>query len=1043
MRPKVISVSSAKNYYYEKDAMHNIDGKQGNTLWYGSGCSAMGLEGNIRNEHLERVISGQHAQTGEQLIEYTERIDPATGEMTEARAGVDIPFTPPKDFSLLMYHNGTPEIRDTCEKIMWDAAKASVTEVDREFTFYRQSQDGERTAEKGSLITAMFMHSTNRENEYNSHIHCIFSNIVGTQDGGWKALFNDFIFEHQRYINSGFQAEVAKLTQERLGIAIQSDASGKWRIVGSNEKQNEAHAKRTAAINAKVDELLQDKDFQAKYPGMSDVQLREMAVLASRPAKDRSITEAGLKAQAEGADAELGIDKEQVLLGILQHKDEQALCPYNATELIEKAAEMCHESESTFSRVDVLSKARILGRGTCGIEDLNKAYEQVMKKGDIAQLDGGETHFEDIYSTRGMIEIEAGVVKAVQAGKGQMQPIVDTERVVAEIERFEGENGFKMTSGQKAATAFVLTSTDRFIAIQGDPGTGKTTSFKLVKQVLDTEGYGVVGVSKVGKAVGGIKAQGIEAFTLDSFLADDGKGTKDVQDYMKTLEGKPLVLLMDESSLTGSKLFWKAVDWAVRNNARIVFVGDTKQLKAVEGGDLFERLQSLGLIDTVHMTENVRQQEKGYKEAIDAMKDQTISVERRVEDSFALLQSQGRIVEIKYGSVSEQDEAKGKTHLDRLRGELVKNYLTTDYHETSAYCPLNETRRKINEDLHTALLERGDLTAKSKRTVEIREDKRLGEVEKCFAQSYEKGDIVNVRGKLEGQGEKAGNEWEVMGVHQSKNTVNLISRKDASILEVELKANGSKLSAYKARDIEIAEGEKILYTKGDKGRGVKNGTIGFIEKIGADGQLTVKLETGKTLRHTTDQMPYYEQGYAITIMKAQGQNDGYEHLFVPAGTPVSDVVNSYQNGLVGSSRGKKGITVYTDLLRGCEDGNGKQKNGLIDQVKREAVKASTLDFKMPASPIDTKPLHEAVEKYTEAKETKQGKGMEVKKGSAEEMILRMIEQRGGRFAGVKIAQSRTFNTKSAGIGAAQKGNAIGNGKSQYKPQQEQSVGKAL
>jgi predicted ribonuclease YlaK len=56
-----------------------------------------------------------------------------------------------------------------------------------------------------------------------------------------------------------------------------------------------------------------------------------------------------------------------------------------------------------------------------------------------------------------------------------------------------------LTQGQKAATTLILQSSDRFVAIQGFAGTGKTTQFKAVMRVIsalpDTQRPQVTGLA--------------------------------------------------------------------------------------------------------------------------------------------------------------------------------------------------------------------------------------------------------------------------------------------------------------------------------------------------------------------------------------------------------------------------------------------------------------------------------------------------------------------------------------------------------------------
>lgn len=74
--------------------------------------------------------------------------------------------------------------------------------------------------------------------------------------------------------------------------------------------------------------------------------------------------------------------------------------------------------------------------------------------------------------------------------------------------------------------------------------------------------------------------------------------------------------------------------------------------------------------------------------------------------------------------------------------------------------------------------------------------------------------------------------------------------------------------------VAMAEGEQIMFTKADKNLGVKNGTTGVIQKISAEGVVTVALENGKTTQFDAiqagDSTTAVDLGWAVTVHKSQG-----------------------------------------------------------------------------------------------------------------------------------------------------------------------------
>ncbi|MXE06714.1 AAA family ATPase, partial [Escherichia coli] len=72
---------------------------------------------------------------------------------------------------------------------------------------------------------------------------------------------------------------------------------------------------------------------------------------------------------------------------------------------------------------------------------------------------------------------EKSILRTMAEGKNTQRPLMET--VVPSL--LTG-----LTSGQQAASRLILESTDRFVAIQGYAGVGKTTQFRSVLAALET-----------------------------------------------------------------------------------------------------------------------------------------------------------------------------------------------------------------------------------------------------------------------------------------------------------------------------------------------------------------------------------------------------------------------------------------------------------------------------------------------------------------------------------------------------------------------------
>lgn len=133
--------------------------------------------------------------------------------------------------------------------------------------------------------------------------------------------------------------------------------------------------------------------------------------------------------------------------------------------------------------------------------------------------------------------------------------------------------------------------------------------------------------------------------------------------------------------------------------------------------------------------------------------------------------------------------------------------------------------------------------------------------------------------------------------------------------------------------LQLAVGERLLFTKNDRRLEVKNGTLGTLERIG-DGRLVVRLDGEKARRVEVDLATYHNlaYGYAVTIHKAQGVTVDEAHVL--AGRNM-DRHGAY----VALSRHRDSVALHVDRDK------IKSMPALVNQLTRARHKASTLDYR--------------------------------------------------------------------------------------------------
>ena len=145
-------------------------------------------------------------------------------------------------------------------------------------------------------------------------------------------------------------------------------------------------------------------------------------------------------------------------------------------------------------------------------------------------------------------------------------------------------------------------------------------------------------------------------------------------------------------------------------------------------------------------------------------------------------------------------------------------------------------------------------------------------------------------------------------------------------------ALGESVTAKTERgERQFAADDRILFLRNERSLGVKNGSLGTVEKATAD-RLNVRLDSGRRIVVDLKSYRHVDHGYAVTIHKAQGVTVDHSHILA---TPGLDSHASY----VALSRHRFG----TSLHYGRDDFADEAK--LARALGRERPKDMALDYR--------------------------------------------------------------------------------------------------
>src|SRR5690606_36634494 len=88
---------------------------------------------------------------------------------------------------------------------------------------------------------------------------------------------------------------------------------------------------------------------------------------------------------------------------------------------------------------------------------------------------------------------------------------------------------------------------------------------------------------------------------------------------------------------------------------------------------------------------------------------------------------------------------------------------------------------------------------------------------------------------------------------------------------------------------DFAANDRILFLKNERDLGVKNGTLGTVEKAATD-TLAVRLDDGRRITVDLKSYAHVDHGYAATVHKTQGMTVDRTHVLA---TPGLDNHSSY------------------------------------------------------------------------------------------------------------------------------------------------------
>ena len=416
------------------------------------------------------------------------------------------------------------------------------------------------------------------------------------------------------------------------------------------------------------------------------------------------------------------------------------------------------------------------------------------------------------------------------------------------------------------------------IDIQGFAGSGKTTTLSVIRSAAESQGYQVEGFAPTSRAARQLGDAGVEAGTLQGFLARSATPMRSDQKHL---------YFVDESSLASTNQMREFLSRLTARD-RVLLIGDTRQHQGVDAGRPFEQLQEAGM-RTAKLDEIVRQKDPALKSAVEML------AAGRVSAALDALQKQGRVMEIPNAE-------------ERYR-VIARSYVESP-EKTLIVSPDNASRHELNSIVRQELKANGIVAPEdhSFRVLVQRQD--TTGAERSWAGRYEINDVVRYARGSKSVGIEAGEYRTVVGINSDSNLLTV--EKSTGELANYDPRRLTGVSVYRQVVQEFSAGDRIQFTAPDKALGTANRDLAVIESIASDGLITARLDNNRRVEFNAQQHRHFDHGYAVTSHSSQGLTA--ERVLINADTGVhSDLLNS-RFGYVSNSRASHEATLYTNEM---------------------------------------------------------------------------------------------------------------------------------
>jgi len=611
----IAAMAGGQSSYYLSLAREDyyLEGGEPPGRWLGNGAARLGLSGQVERHELEELFEGRSPDGTGPLVQLQKG--------RTHQPGWDLTFSAPKSVSVL-WSQAEYELRQALQEAHFRAVKHAIEYLEETAAFTRRGHGGTER-ERCGLTVAAFEHGTSRAQDPQLHTHALVMNVAARSDGTFGTLSSRDLYTHKMAAGALYRVELAHECR-RLGL----------------ELTRGEHSFELACVPAALSEHFSSRRQQIlealAREGLDGAAAASLAALSTREVKGH-VSREELTRHWQRVGEQFGFSTREVLAAINQRPEPNAERPLRLS--LGKAVATLSEKQGSFTEAELLRKvaAAVEHQGIAGEMVTSRVRSHLREKLE-------EVHHRSDYprfAPKEMVEIERRLLDAAEQSKGSKAHVV-SEKYVERATKARS-----LSPEQEAAFRHITAGTGSIQLVEGMAGTGKTYMLGAAREAWERQGFRVIGASLAARAARELEdGSGIKSDTLAKTLwlldrplidqvkhhakqlwntakldisldlrgfTEKGKGkvrkafAEHKPEFQKlTLDSKTVVVL-DEAGMVGTRDFERLVHHITRAGAKLVAVGDSRQLQPIDAGAPFrflsDRLGSDKLSDIVRQYE--------------------------------------------------------------------------------------------------------------------------------------------------------------------------------------------------------------------------------------------------------------------------------------------------------------------------------------------------------------------------------------------------------------------------------------------------------